>query len=247
MKTSINQIGAFEKHILFYDEDSDYMFGPRTSEVLVKELAVTDFDSEISILTLIPFFRNQKISFTNLLDALCSVEDNERVIGLIAADFAESVLFMFEEVVKNDARPRKAINVMRDEIINERFDENKIKQGCLAARQASNEHDFELNEGYLPFQLAAQAAGAVSVKNLRNVSGISLRAARQYYNYGFHLLANESIPQEDVKLHLSMLSELLLKRRSEKYGFRSDFSSIAREAEAFELKKQLCIIEGYIY
>jgi hypothetical protein len=46
--------------------------------------------------------------------ALRAVEDYDKEIHLMAADFAESVLHIFEEKYPEDNRPRKAINAARD-------------------------------------------------------------------------------------------------------------------------------------
>jgi hypothetical protein len=46
--------------------------------------------------------------------ALRTVEDYDKEIRLMAADFAESVLHIFEEKYPEDKRPRKAINAARD-------------------------------------------------------------------------------------------------------------------------------------
>jgi hypothetical protein len=77
---------------------------------LLKHLGKTEADNEpLSILTIL-----ESNGIDDALWALRAVEGKDREIRLMAADFAESVLHIFEAKYPTDDRPRKAIQATRD-------------------------------------------------------------------------------------------------------------------------------------
>jgi hypothetical protein len=243
MITSLNRIRQYENKYLPHDKDFEFLYEPPASDIISERLGINDPNTEIRISSFIRMYRNAELDYDSLLTSICSAENSERIVGFISADFAESVLYMYEEVITDYNGPRNAIDVIRNEVINDTFDETKIERACL---DALKHMEYNNNEGFHPFQLAAMAANAVSLRRLTKVSELSRRAVSQYYSQGGHLISYDKISKMFLMEDISMRSELLYNRRYELYGFRHGFSSIASAAKKFELEKQLCIIEGYI-
>ena len=81
-------------------------------EILVRALGGTTFDHDapINLLTIL-----EHNGVDDCLWALCATAENCDVVArLIAADFAEAMLPIFERIRPNDGRPRAVITAARD-------------------------------------------------------------------------------------------------------------------------------------
>ena len=84
----------------------------------------------------------------------CTIEDSEKFSRLLAADFAEHVLPIFEKEYPNDDRPRRAIQAARD------YAEGKIDIYQLDdAAEAAWEAAFEAQRAAPDAAWAAEAVG----------------------------------------------------------------------------------------
>ena len=80
-------------------------------------------------------------------------EGNDRIYGHMAADFAESVLHIFENRYPKDKRPRLAIQAVRD------FADGKIDAAAWTAMDANA---WSVAAGAAAMAAAADAAGAAA-------------------------------------------------------------------------------------
>ena len=79
-------------------------------EYLVRALGGVSFDHDAPI-NLLTVLRHNGVE--DCLWALCATEQNCEVARLMAADFAEAVLPIFERERPSDVRPREAVNIAR--------------------------------------------------------------------------------------------------------------------------------------
>ena len=101
---------------------------------LIKALGGSKFDHEapINLLTILEHNGTE-----DCLWALCATQQNCDVVArLMAADFAELVLFIFERERPSDMRPRKAINIARAFALG-RVDDAAMALAWDAARDAA--------------------------------------------------------------------------------------------------------------
>ena len=117
---------------------------------LLTYLAKTEADNEpLSLLTIL-----KSNGVNDCLWAFRCTDDNESIYRHIAADFAESVLHIFEDKYPEDKRPRLAIQAARD------FADGKIDDAARAAAVA-----------------AAWAAAVAAARNAGNAAGTAGNAA----------------------------------------------------------------------
>jgi hypothetical protein len=83
-------------------------------------------DEELNLLTIL-----ESNGVSDCLWAFRCTDDNESIYRHIAADFAESVLHIYEKKYPNDKRPRLAIQAARD------YADGKIDAAALAAAWAA--------------------------------------------------------------------------------------------------------------
>ena len=99
---------------------------------LLNHLGKTQADDEpLTIATII-----QSNGIRDAVWALCAVEGKDKEIRLFAADCAESVLHIFENIYPNDDLPRKAIQAARD-YANDLISKSELAAARDAARDAA--------------------------------------------------------------------------------------------------------------
>jgi hypothetical protein len=130
---------------------------------LVESLGGVSFnpDAPINLLTIL-----KKNGLNDALEALCATSENcDKVAYLMAADFAESTLHIFEAKRPDDDRPRKAIQSKRD-FAHGRIGADSMAAAWVAARDAAMEASLEA---------AGDTAGDVSIAAARDAAWAAVR------------------------------------------------------------------------
>jgi len=122
-------------------------------EKLLRFLNKTSADDEpLDLLTIL-----ESNGVSDCVWAFRCAENNKPVYRLIAADFAESVLHIYEEEYQNDDRPRKAIQAARD-YANNVIDKEELTSAWAAAEAAA---EAAALDAALDAALAAARAAAL--------------------------------------------------------------------------------------